>query len=82
MDIISKMKTILYQFLYNPMVSDCGWIAISTHRTPEGAEAAKTSHKSDAYKDWMEEFPTEELRMTNPFGIHENWCIGTTELID
>jgi hypothetical protein len=82
MTISSIMKTMLYQFLYNPNVHDCGWITISTHRTPEGAEKAKAMHKADAKKDWMEEFPTEELRTANPFGSNEDWQIATTELSD
>lgn len=82
MIISSIMKTLLHQFLYNPNVHDCGWITISTHRTPDGAETAKETHKSDAYNDWLEEYPTEELRLKHPFGHNEDWRIGITELSD
>lgn len=64
------------------MVHECGWITISTHKTPEGAENAKELHKSEAMKDWMEEYPTEEDRMTHPFGKNEDWRTGITELLD
>jgi hypothetical protein len=76
------MKHILHQFLYNPMVHECGWITISTHKTPEGAERAKELHKSEAYKDWLDEFPTEDLQKAHPFGKDEDWRIGITELLD
>jgi hypothetical protein len=82
MEILTAMKCFLHQFLYNPMIHECGWITISTHRTPEGAEAAKQSHKSEAYNDWLEEFPTEEQRKSHPFGAHEDWRLGITELLD
>ena len=82
MNIQIVMKTILHQFLYNPMIHECGWITISTHKTPEGAEIAKEAHKIDALKDWEEEYPTEELRMTHPFGKNEDWRINSTELLD
>ena len=78
----TAMKNILHQFLYNPMVHDCGWICISTHKTPEGAETAKQSHRSDAYKDWLEEYPTEEQRKSHPFGKNEDWRTSITELLD
>ena len=76
------MKHILHQFLYNPMVHECGWVTISTHKTPEGAETAKELHISEAYKDWLDEYPTEDLRKSNPFGKDEDWRIGITELLD
>lgn len=79
---LNKMKDVLYQFLYNPMVHDCGWVTISTHRTPLGAENAKETHRSDAYNDWLEEYPTEEQRKLHPFGKDEDWRIGITELLD
>jgi hypothetical protein len=82
MTICSTMKNILHQFLYNPMVHDCGWVCISTHKTPEGAEKAKESHMSEAYKDWQDEFPTEDLRKTHPFGLHEDWRTEPTILLD
>jgi hypothetical protein len=82
MTICSIMKALLHQFLYNPNVHDCGWITISTHRTPEGAENAKKLHKEEAMKDWMEEYPTEDLRVKHPFGHNEDWRIGLTELSD
>jgi hypothetical protein len=64
------------------MVNECGWICISTHKSPEGAELAKESHRSDAYKDWLEEYPTDEERMTHPFGKNEDWRTSITELLD
>jgi hypothetical protein len=82
MTVCSKMKNILHQFLYNPMVHDCGWVCISTHKTPEGAEKAKETHKSEAYKDWLDEFPTEDERMTHPFGKDEDWRTEPTILLD
>lgn len=78
----SLMKEFLHQFLYNPMINECGWVTISTHRTPEGAEKAKQSHRSDAYNDWLEEYPTQQERELHPFGRFEDWRTSITELLD
>ena len=52
------------------------------HRSPAGAEKAKEAHRSEAYNDWLEEYPTEEQRKSHPFGKNEDWRTGITILLD
>ena len=78
---IMSGQTILYQFLYNPMIHDCGWVTISTHISPQGAQAAMNRHRDDAEADWEEEY-TPEQRMTHPFGVNEDWRVLPTKLLE
>ena len=36
-----QMKEFLHQFLYNPMIHECGWITISTIEAPQGLRKPK-----------------------------------------
>ena len=46
------MSQIIYQALYNPCIHESGAIAISLHRTLEGAEKAVEAHKIIEREYW------------------------------
>jgi hypothetical protein len=75
------MEEILYQFLYNPMIHESGYITMSIHRTRKGAEMALEFHKAEMKKEWnkMYDEPDEEPWK---FGHFEDWKIEEIKLQD
>lgn len=68
-------KELVYLFLYNPMVYTAGWVTQSVHKKRKNALEDMEVHKSEAYKKWEQDFPTEEERREHPFGKYEDWRV-------
>lgn len=71
----TKNFNTLYCFLYNDCIFESSHATISTHRTLEGANAAKRKHKNEKRREWKNVYNTLEDRIDMPFGKHESWLI-------
>jgi hypothetical protein len=75
------MKGILYQFIYNPMIEESGWITMSLHKTRKGAEMAMKLHKKKKEKEWKKFYPNPN-EAPHKFGRFEKWDISEIEIKD
>lgn len=73
-------KELVYLFLYNPMVCSSTWTTQSVHKSRKSASQAMEEHISLIRSKWEQDFPTEQERMTHPFGKYEDWRISTMAL--
>lgn len=74
-------KELVYLFLYNPMVCTSTWTTQSVHKTRKSAIQAMEDHIAIAREKWELDFPTEQERMTHPFGQYEDWRINAMPIL-
>lgn len=75
--------TIIYEFLYNSCVHESAYATLSLHKTESGAKKAMNKHKAAKRRAFNKLWASEpELKKYVKFGQHEDWCIGTQELLD
>jgi hypothetical protein len=70
----------VYAFLYNDCVHESTWRTISTHYSKEGAEKAMQEHKQKQFDEWNEMYQ-DDNEWGFKFGIDEDWCIETIEVM-
>lgn len=75
----------VYAFLYNPMTEESGYMTMSLHATPEGAEKAMEAHKSEKREE--HEFEVEYRKSINEdylseFGRWQNWLVQEMEVLN
>ena len=69
----------LYEFLYNPMIEESGYITMSIHRNKEGAEKAMEEHKEKEEKEFEDLYKDDDKPFK--FGYFESWCVNKIENI-
>jgi len=69
----------LYEFLYNPMTEESGYVTMSIHKTKEGAEKAMKEHKDKEKAEWDKIYENEDIPFK--FGRFEDWRIEEVDTI-
>jgi hypothetical protein len=82
--------TVVYAFLYNPMIHESGYVTMSLHETRKGAEIAMEFHRKEAQEEWEKQMTWREescgdrgdlteykkrMREEYPFGQFQAWAI-------
>jgi hypothetical protein len=70
----------VYAFLYNDCIHESTWRTISTHYSKEGAEKAMQEHKQEQLDEFNEMYQ-DDNEWGFKFGIDEDWCIETIEVL-
>jgi hypothetical protein len=70
----------VYAFLYNDCIHESTWRTISTHYSKEGAEKAMQEHKQKKLDEWNKMYQ-DDNEWGFKFGIDEDWCIETIEVL-
>lgn len=68
----------IYEALYNPCIHESGYVTISLHLSPEGAQKAIDDHKKEKYLKFIEIYPLNDAPFK--FGDHEGWGVSETEV--
>lgn len=74
---------VVWEFLYNPMYHESGYITMSIHLTKEGAKRAMQNHRRSARRKWNKEAKARLLEGEEPildFGQFEHWMINEMEV--
>jgi hypothetical protein len=71
----------IYEFLHTDCIYESAYRTVSVHRTKKGAYKAMRAFLEREYTEWRD---NNILLGKDPhkFGVHEDWKIGTIELLD
>lgn len=77
------MKIEVYTFYYNPMTEESASVAMSYHKTEQGATKAMEEHKEKERLEWEEDFKNDQYLKTK-FGRFHDWYVvkETIEILD
>lgn len=75
----------IYEFLYNPCLSESGWVTISIHKTREGAQKTLEEHKTkekESFNKMIENDEDIEHWNEYPYDFDKDWNVREIELKD
>lgn len=75
-----KMKKV-YEFLYNPSVSESAPLTVSIHESESGAIQAMEAHRHEIWEDWNEEKKHNPEDVDYPWDFDQWWGVKESELL-
>lgn len=71
----------VFEFRYSSCIHEGAMATYSLHKTEKGAIKAMKAHKAKLKKEYKELYPNKKDRMF-PFGVHADWDVIETEVLE